>query len=166
MNCADVSFQNSQKSQEPSFFKIPFSQTAWLINFAPKSADQLKLKDCETDLRKSATDFFQFYGTQFSFKDSVVCPQIGLAINQSDFFAENDWRMPLKRYKTYLEACQAAAGAGGQDAKNIVRFVTTPMCVQDLLELTTNISRAVNGADTDKFVRLCKMAYEFYSNNQ
>lgn len=134
----------------------------WLINFTPMRPQELKIKDCETDLRKSATDFFHFYGNQFSFKDSVVCPQLGLAINQLDFYPENDWRMPLKRYKTYLEEGKAQ---GDHGADNTLRFMITPMCVQDLLELTTNISRAVRVSDTVKFVRLCRMAYEFYSNN-
>lgn len=131
----------------------------WVINFVPMRPEELKLKDCETDLRRNAIDFFRFYGHQFSFKDSVVCPQLGLAINQLDFFAENDWRMPLKRYKSYLEECKA------QGTENVIRFNITPMCVQDLLELTTNISQGIRVVDAGKFIRLCQKAHEFYANN-
>lgn len=130
----------------------------WLINFVPRKPDQFKLEPLETDLRKSATDFFKFYGVQFSFQESVVCPQIGLALNRTDFLTENMWRMPLKRYKAYIEQSQA----GGD---SFPQFEVTPMCVQDPLELTFNVASQVSSADTGKFAQMCKLAYEFYLNN-
>lgn len=137
--------------------------TDWLINFESRKPEQLKLKQMEMNLRNMATDFFLFYGKQFSFQESVVCPQIGLAINRSDFLPENMWRMSLKRYKAYVEECVASDSAERRD--NFPQFDLTPMCVQDPLELTSNIAALVSSTDTGIFVHMCKLAYEFYVNN-
>ncbi|XP_021697853.1 uncharacterized protein LOC5576551 [Aedes aegypti] len=135
----------------------------WLINFESRKPEKLKLKQMEMNLRNMATDIFLFYGKQFSFQESVVCPQIGLAINRSDFLPENMWRMSLKRYKAYVEECVASDSAERRD--NFPQFDLTPMCVQDPLELTSNIAALVSSTDTGIFVNMCKLAYEFYVNN-
>ncbi|XP_062542959.1 uncharacterized protein LOC134210735 [Armigeres subalbatus] len=134
----------------------------WLVNFIPRKPEEMKLKPCETDLRKSASDFFLFYGKQFSFQESVVCPQIGLALNRTDFLVENMWKMPLKQYKVYVEECMAKDVAAGN---SFDQFAVTSMCVQDPLALTTNIASQVTSEDTGKFTQLCHTAYNFYLNN-
>lgn len=134
----------------------------WLANFTPCKPEDFKLTPCETDLRKSATDFFLFYGKQFSFQESVVCPQIGLALNRTDFLVDRMWKMPLKRYKAYVEECLAKEGAAGD---SFAQFKVTSMCVQDPLVLTANIASHVSSDDTGKFVHMCNLAYNFCSNN-
>ncbi|XP_058833174.1 uncharacterized protein LOC131691042 [Topomyia yanbarensis] len=136
----------------------------WLINFTPKQRTELKVKDCESDLRKCATDFFNFYGNQFSFADSVVCPQEGMAVNRADFTLTNEWRMPLKRYRAYLETVRAAKNE--TDDLLPCFNAMAPMCVQDLLQLTMNVAGTVSLQDTNRFVRFCRMAYQHYNNNQ
>lgn len=96
----------------------------WVTNFNATFSSSVKLKDCEPDLRKCAAGFFTFYGTEMNLQEYVVCPHVGLAISQKDFLPGNEWRLPIKRYKTHIEAEQLAQADG-----LISRFAIINPCV-------------------------------------
>ncbi|XP_055631472.1 uncharacterized protein LOC129771637 isoform X2 [Toxorhynchites rutilus septentrionalis] len=155
-----VIFWLQMKDEAPSVAKLQADLTEeewcgnWLVNFVPKTRSELKLQDCEIDFRKHASDFFLFYGCKFSFSESIVSPHDGSVLNRRDFSAGNESRLPQRHYKSYLEHAS-------REDRTAPRFNnTTPMCVQDLLDLSINIAATITPRDTDKFVRICKMAYE------
>lgn len=135
--------------------------TLWPSAFNPLPPTNLKLKPIpdSQDIRRIAHGFFQFYGHKVSFPEYVIAPHDGTVILRSDYTPGNEWRLAQQRYRTYLEA---ATSSGHQPER---LDVSTPMCVQDLLVLKTNIATKVTADECGKFVRLCRMADEFYTNN-
>ncbi|XP_058462464.1 uncharacterized protein LOC131437255 [Malaya genurostris] len=127
-----------------------------IVNFVARKPEELKLKDCETDVRKCATELFRFYGLNFSFDQLVICPLEGKAVHKTDFSPTNAWRMPLKRYRAYMEKAQ----------ENEIFDATAPICVQDLLQLTVNVAGTVSNDEKSRFVQVCRRAFQHYTNNQ
>lgn len=141
----------------------PTGSTLWPSRFNPIPPSDLKLKPIPNsqDIRRIAHGFFQFYGHKVSFPDYVICPYDGQVIPRADFAPAHEWRLSQPRYRTYLEVSQA-----GQQQQPPERLdIGTAMCVQDLLVLKTNIATKVTADECGKFVRLCRMADEFYTNN-
>ncbi|XP_053684713.1 uncharacterized protein LOC128734503 [Sabethes cyaneus] len=135
----------------------------WVVNFNPKQRSELKLKDCERDLRASAIGFFNYYGSIFSFVESVVCPHVGMPVKRVDFLPENERRLPLKRYKQLLNT----AAKPSSDQPSIQRInVSTPMCVQDMLNLSVNVTEKITAEDTVRFTVLCRELHLQYTNNK
>ncbi|XP_039437382.1 uncharacterized protein LOC120418917 [Culex pipiens pallens] len=132
---------------------------AWSLNFSPLPPSDLKLKPLASqDIRQIGRSFFHFYGHKLTpLSEYVLCPYDGQIIGRSDFSPANEWRLPQPRYRAYLES------AAGVQLERL--DVGGPMCVQDLLVLKTNIAGKVSADDCKKFVRLCRMADEFYANN-
>lgn len=136
------------------------NSTLWPSHFNPIPPSDLKLKPIpdSQDIRRIAHGFFHFYGHKLSLPDYVISPYDGQVIPRSDFNPSNEWRLSQQRYRNYLEATSTGKQPERLD-------VGKPMCVQDLLVLKTNIATKVTADECGKFVRLCRMADEFYANN-
>ncbi|XP_055537756.1 uncharacterized protein LOC129725696 [Wyeomyia smithii] len=136
----------------------------WNISFNPKKPPELKLTECESDLRKCVAGFFNYYGNKFSFSESVVSPHVGTPVKRVDFTPNNEWRLPFERYRQFLN--KKLPGASDQMVTSQRFNATTPMCVQDMLNLSKNIAETVTAQDTDKFVKLCQELHLWYTNNK
>lgn len=92
--------------------------------------------------------FFFFYAT-FEFKSHVVCPIDGMVHSESEF--ENIDSLPecMDRYKTCV-----------REDENLKFNVNKPMCVQDPIELTHNVTLGAHFTRVEYFVQCCAIGAE------
>ncbi|ODM94079.1 Speckle targeted PIP5K1A-regulated poly(A) polymerase [Orchesella cincta] len=96
-------------------------------------------------------NFFAFCST-FDFKEHVICPFIGQAIKRELFYPKSDWKsLPESISTSYLN------GSDGKTRPEKL-YLVGPICVQDVFELTTNVTRTVTEDEASKFTKNCASA--------
>ncbi|CAL8113587.1 unnamed protein product [Orchesella dallaii] len=91
-------------------------------------------------------NFFVFCCT-FEFKEHVVCPYIGQSIKRELFYPKSDWKsLPESISTPYLN------GSDGKTRPEKL-YLVGPICVQDVFELTTNVTRSVSEDEAAKFIK-------------
>lgn len=97
--------------------------------------------------------FFQFFAG-FKFSKDVVCPSIGEILKKQDFRPHMENNLPpqiLKYYKTNADGT----------LRETKLAIFSPMVVQDILDLTDNVARAVDETDLILFQEKCGKTAKF-----
>lgn len=96
--------------------------------------------------------FFSFCST-FDFKTKVVCPYLGMSFEREIFHPKSDIRDLPEHLSSYLN------GANGKNRPEKL-YRVGPICIQDIFELTTNITRTVTEDEVSKFKKNCATTVE------
>lgn len=100
--------------------------------------------------------FFVFYSS-FDFRAEVICPYVGMTFQRELFHAKNDSKQLPEQLSAYLN---------GPDGKGRPEklYLHGPICVQDLFELTTNVTRNITVEEVTNFVNKCARTVEILDN--
>lgn len=97
--------------------------------------------------------FFTFYGN-FNYKDYVICPLIADTVEKKDFI--DILKLP-KAMNLYVEYIQ-------ESAKNTGFRIDSAMCIQDPIELSHNLTKAVDPLTLRAFKQYCKLSVNILNN--
>ncbi|KAJ8687063.1 hypothetical protein QAD02_022857 [Eretmocerus hayati] len=87
--------------------------------------------------------FFKYYGT-FDYQKLVICPLMGEVITKKTFAHSEQLPDEMRSYKSRLA-----------DDKSIIFRIDSPMCLQDPIDLSQNISKAVKKYHLRCFRQYC-----------
>lgn len=96
--------------------------------------------------------FFTFC-SEFDFKTHVVCPFLGESFKREIFNPKTDWKNLPGSLGSYLN------GIDGNIRPEKL-YLQGPMCLQDIFELTTNVTRSIIEEEAVKFYKNCKTTAE------
>lgn len=99
------------------------------------------------------TGFFEFY-SDFNYKDHIVCPLIGDVVKKKDFINIYDLPEAMNPYIIYVET-----------SNNPRMFrIDSSMCIQDPLDLSHNLTKAVQPLTLKTFKQYCKNSADIVRN--
>lgn len=115
----------------------------WQIGFASVK--------CKNNHEDSATEllhgFFEFYGN-FDYQRYIICPHMGSLIAKSEFEELNQLPEAMKTYIKHLET----------SANREYLRIDAPLCVQDPVALSHNITTGVSSISLKYFRQYCKQS--------
>ncbi|XP_061928056.1 speckle targeted PIP5K1A-regulated poly(A) polymerase isoform X2 [Apis cerana] len=92
--------------------------------------------------------FFFFYAT-FEYKSQVICPIDGMIHTESEFKEIENLPLCMNRYKTYIK-----------EDDNLKFIVNKPMCVQDPIELSHNVTANTKFSTLNSLIKYCAIGAE------
>lgn len=98
---------------------------------------------------KHLHEFFKYYA-DFDYKTYVVCPFLGKVIKKRTFAFYH--QLP-KEMDTYKKISQT-------DPEAETFRIDSPMCIQDPIDLTQNITKAVKKLQLRRFIKYCAESAE------
>lgn len=104
---------------------------------------------CKTSCLKYLYGFFTFYAN-FDYKTSVACPFLGKVIKKRTFAYSDQLPEEMNLYKLSLRNLNTAEAFR----------IDSPMCIQDPIDLSQNITKAVKKLKLQCFVKYCAESAE------
>ncbi|KAK2581354.1 hypothetical protein KPH14_008120 [Odynerus spinipes] len=102
-------------------------------------------KSMDMSFTKLLIGFFNFYG-DFNYKDHVACPLLGDVVRKQDFINISNLPKAMSLYTSYVKT------SGNSEMFRI----DSPMCIQDPLDLSHNLTKAVQPLTLEAFKKHCK----------
>jgi hypothetical protein len=96
-------------------------------------------------------DFFVFFGTTMDFKENVVCSAIGELVSKRTFKPHLEKELPPSIIKKYRFTAKG-------DLRVQKLNVSSPMVLQDPLDLTDNVARLLSEQEVEQFQVQCREA--------
>ncbi|XP_014218507.1 uncharacterized protein LOC106646861 [Copidosoma floridanum] len=115
----------------------------WECGF-PESVD---VTPSNSSFKDHLKGFFSFYAN-YDYRTSILCPYIGKSMKKSTFARPESLPTEFALYKQRLKS----------DELSIFRF-DSPMCIQDPLDLSQNITKAVKKSQVRCFKQYCAESY-------
>ncbi|XP_014227509.1 uncharacterized protein LOC106652867 [Trichogramma pretiosum] len=110
--------------------------------------EPIPVKSTNLTVKDLLQGFFQFYA-KFDFHTKVVCPYLGKVLERKNFVDITDLPEEMALYKLRLQT----------EELELFRF-DSPMCIQDPIDLSQNITKQVTKLDLRCFRNYCFESYQ------
>nr|XP_012138483.1 PREDICTED: speckle targeted PIP5K1A-regulated poly(A) polymerase-like isoform X2 [Megachile rotundata] len=134
------SLMELQKTCQPQIIN------GWQVNFNENTVlPKVTNKNSITQLLQG---FFLFYSS-INFKSNVICPIDGMIHTESEFKDVENLPSCMNGYKAYVN-----------ENENLKFNANKPMCIQDPIELSHNVTMGIHFAALNQFVKYCAIGAE------
>ncbi|XP_063699349.1 terminal uridylyltransferase Tailor-like [Culicoides brevitarsis] len=117
----------------------------------------------QNDFRYHLIDFFYYYGNNFDFQSSIVCPYLGESIKKKAFqYGKETLPGEFHTYQSYMKNINLLKA---ENLTDLFAF-DKAMVIQDPFELIHNVAKGVKSTSCDRFISYCRLTSEFLKSKR